>query len=328
MDHSPPVTAQTNVSGSAVSVAAVVVTFNRKELLVDCIEHLLEQSRSLNKIILVDNASTDDTHGMLKELGILERPEIEFLPLAENSGGAGGFHAGLSLALKGDCDWFWLMDDDAIPEPEALEALLAVSPNMKNIYASSAVFPDDDQGETLCWPAVCKHEDTHDEKIVIRRHADLNDIEEVSAVPFLGFMVSRNIVETIGLPDKGFFISGDDIDYGERAKQTRAKIFLVKHSKLSHPAPADYRVNFLGITFFCLRLDPWRRYYDVRNRVLIARRYFGSRLWTQTIPGLVVRMLATLWYEPHRFRQVCTYSKGIKDGLLGRVGKRVEPGSL
>jgi rhamnopyranosyl-N-acetylglucosaminyl-diphospho-decaprenol beta-1,3/1,4-galactofuranosyltransferase len=313
---------------SKYSVAAVVVTFNRKTLLIKCVDQLLSQSRPLDKIILVDNASTDGTQDLLQELGYLDRPEVEFLPLGENSGGAGGFHAGLNHAIRGNCDWFWLMDDDAFPRPNALEAILAVRPDKRNIYASSAVFSDSEGQETLCWPAVLDDVNEYGKRVVVHRHADLRDVEGVRAVPFLGFMINRDMIEKIGLPDKGFFISGDDIDYSERAKQAKAKIVLIKNSKLSHPCPVNYNVRLLGLTFFCLRLDPWRRYYDVRNRVFNARRYFGNRFWMETIPGLVIRLLATLWYEPHRLRQMRAYWKGVMDGLLGRKGKRIEPGSL
>ena len=139
----------------AVSIAAVVVTYNRKTLLANCLEHLLTQSQPLTKIIVVDNASTDGTRKMLMDLGFLDRPQLELLTLTSNSGGAGGFHAGLHYGLKGNYEWFWLMDDDATPQPDALEAICAVSPDKNNIYASTAVFTNSEQDELLCRPRVC-----------------------------------------------------------------------------------------------------------------------------------------------------------------------------
>ncbi len=102
-------------------VWAVVVTRNRRELLEECLRALAAQTRPPNRILVIDNASTDGTAETVRE----RHPEAELLPLPENLGGAGGFHVGLREAHAGGAEWVWLMDDDTIPEPGALAALLA-----------------------------------------------------------------------------------------------------------------------------------------------------------------------------------------------------------
>lgn len=87
-------------------VAAVVVTYNRKELLRECLQALLNQTRPLDEIIVVDNASTDGTDQMIPE----EFPQITHVRLPENIGGAGGFHEGMKLAYEKGHDWIWVMD--------------------------------------------------------------------------------------------------------------------------------------------------------------------------------------------------------------------------
>lgn len=104
-------------------VCAVVVTYNRKELLRKCLAALKSQTRKPDHILVVDNASTDGTPEMLKE----EFPQVEVLRLPENQGSAGGFHEGMNRAYEEGWDWIWIMDDDALPEPTALERLLACS---------------------------------------------------------------------------------------------------------------------------------------------------------------------------------------------------------
>ena len=101
-------------------VCAVIVTYNRKALLKECLEAVLAQTRPPDHVLVVDNASTDGTAEMLRE----EFPQVEVLRLPENQGGAGGFHEGMKRAYEEGFDWLWLMDDDTIPRPEALEALL------------------------------------------------------------------------------------------------------------------------------------------------------------------------------------------------------------
>ena len=96
-------------------VWAVVVTYNRKELLRECLVALRAQTRPPDHVLVVDNASTDGTLELVSE----EFGEVELLALPENVGGAGGFHAGLERAYASGAEWAWLMDDDTVPQPEA-----------------------------------------------------------------------------------------------------------------------------------------------------------------------------------------------------------------
>jgi rhamnopyranosyl-N-acetylglucosaminyl-diphospho-decaprenol beta-1,3/1,4-galactofuranosyltransferase len=109
-------------------VCAAVVTYNRRELLVECLEALLAQTHALQSIVVVDNASTDGTPELLRERGLLDRDDVRLLRLAENRGGAGGFAAAVEATRAQDCDWIWLMDDDSEPVPDALERLLSSPP--------------------------------------------------------------------------------------------------------------------------------------------------------------------------------------------------------
>lgn len=105
-------------------VAAVVVTYNRKAMLDKCLSGLLAQTSPLDRIIVVDNASTDGTAEMFAASGAWENPIVEYCRLAENGGGNGGFYEGVKRAYEENYDWVWLMDDDAVPQPDALRELL------------------------------------------------------------------------------------------------------------------------------------------------------------------------------------------------------------
>ena len=100
--------------------ATVVVTFNRKNLLKECLDSLLNLSEKPDSIIIVDNNSSDGTEEMLKE-NYLENKIFDYLRLRENSGGAGGFYYGMKRAYEKNFDWLWLMDDDVVAEKNALE---------------------------------------------------------------------------------------------------------------------------------------------------------------------------------------------------------------
>ena len=104
------------------SVCAVVVTYNRRDLLEECLAALAAQTHPVDHLLVIDNASTDGTPELLRER---YADQAELVALATNEGGAGGFHEGLRLGHAAGYDWIWLMDDDTIPSPTALQELLA-----------------------------------------------------------------------------------------------------------------------------------------------------------------------------------------------------------
>lgn len=302
-----------------VTIAAVLVTYNRQHLLAKCLDALLKQTHPPDRIILVDNASTDGTAEWLQAQGYTDHPRIDYLRLPENRGGAGGFHAGVQRGFNQGYDWLWLMDDDACPQPDALMRLLDSQPQPQYLYGSTAIALDDPLYR-LCWPTA-----TPDGPL-LERQTDLNKpLIEIQSLTFLGLLVPRQIVQQIGLPDSAMFLAGDDIDYCERARQAGARLFLVSNSILYHPLPARRTITVAGRRLQHLILPPWKRYYDVRNRVLVARRHYGRRLWTETLPGLLIRLIDSLRHDPDRWQQLSAYLHGIHDGFRNRTGSRRRP---
>ena len=80
---------------------AVVVSYNRRALLSECISALRNQTRKLDSILVINNGSTDDTEEWLKE-----QSDLVFIT-QKNLGSSGGFHAGISWAYKNGYSWIW-----------------------------------------------------------------------------------------------------------------------------------------------------------------------------------------------------------------------------
>ena len=297
------------------AVATVVVTYNRRALLLECLAALFAQSRRPDLILIIDNASTDDTHKCLHSEGVLSRADVRYWRLAENLGGAGGFHHGLRQAMRSGADLIWLMDDDAAPQADALQVLLQAASSAGDIYGSVAV-----AGAKLCWPMTIQGDPAQR----ITEIAELPPLCEVEFLPFLGFLIHRSVVERIGLPDAGYFIAADDCEYSLRARRTGHKTILVAGSRIRHPSPSTYPLRVPGRILTCLRLVPWKRYYDTRNRMLLAKSYYGVRLWTQTLPSLFARLCGALLHESDKVAQVWAFAAGLCDGFLGRKGRRHE----
>ena len=112
----------TGSTNGAETVAIVVVTYNRADLLERMLAGLAALERLPEAVIVVDNASTDRTPEVL---AAATNPGLQVLRAEENLGGAGGFHRGVGAAYEQGFDRIWLMDDDVIPAPDCLTVLLA-----------------------------------------------------------------------------------------------------------------------------------------------------------------------------------------------------------
>ena len=300
---------------SSPTITAIIVTYNRKKLLERCLSAITTQTRRPDAVLVIDNASTDGTPAWLHKWMPLHLPQATLIALDQNTGGAGGFAAGMKLAFENGAEWVWMMDDDAEPHPEALEHVMRVATDPSHVYGSLAVC-----GDETSWLTTVLNPPLGE----VERPEDVPEHAEVQSLPFLGFLIHRDLVARIGLPDTGYFIAADDVEYCVRAQHAGAKIIMASRSRIEHPKSRPYKVKVLGRTLTCLALPPWKRYYDTRNRLLIARRHYGIKLFTQTIPGSLVRLFAALWQEPDRPAQLRAFCAGFWDGLWGIKGKRHE----
>jgi GT2 family glycosyltransferase len=152
--------------------------------------------------------------------------------------------------------------------------------------------------------------------------SDIPAVVEVTALPFLGILVPCSLVARIGLPDAGYFIAGDDTEYCFRARNSGARICAVSTSRLKHPPSAYYRFGIGRFSPVCFRMSPWKRYYEVRNRILTSWQVGYANLIFLTIPAALLRLTASLIHEEKKGQQLKAHCAGIIDGVLKRRGVR------
>ncbi|PNL93662.1 glycosyl transferase [Aggregatibacter aphrophilus] len=256
------------------SICAVVVTYNRKELLLRCLQALEQQSYSLEHIVIVDNASTDGTVDFLEQQGYLENPKVTLLSLLENQGGAGGFHAGIKYAYEQGYDYIWLMDDDGYPEINCLKELSSYLSN--NSYIGPVVV-DSKTKEKLSFsirlPNSLAVFDTYDSLINFEKN---NKTIQKLILPFNGTLISRELISKIGLPFKDYFIWGDEKEYTLRMKKARANIFTVVNSIFYHPADSSSSIPmFFGKLRFNNANSKLKLYCFCRNSISIYLKHDG-----------------------------------------------------
>ena len=304
------------------NIAAVVVTHNRRDILLDTLHALLQQGDALGAIYLTDNASSDGTPEALQQTGLLADRRLQYLRLENNSGGAGGFAHGLQNAYSQGYDAYWLMDDDACPTPLALDHLLdAASGHLDAaVYGSAAVaWSAEHGGLVLIMPTMLAHP-MPGSPTMIQRHDQLPEVAEVQSLPFLGFLVPHRLVTMAGLPDASYFIDCDDIEYGQRLRRCGTALYLVKKSLIHHPLQRAEMIPILGRRFYHIHKTPQRRYWEVRNRLITARRYYGPKLWTETLPGLAIRLGLAMRQDDQPWGQLRAFLDGLYDGLTAPAG--------
>lgn len=191
-------------------VAAVVVTYNRIDLLKKVLGAVRKQTRPLDLIVVVNNNSTDGTREWLS------REQNLTVIHQENLGGAGGFSRGIVVACEGEADWIWVMDDDVIANSDALEIMLGYT-NVSECITPTRMFSD---GEEVRWGGIY---DLRKRAVVFGTRPCEQDRTKkwtvINTACFEGMLISKNIVSKIGFPDQRFFISGDDTIYGLRASR-------------------------------------------------------------------------------------------------------------
>jgi rhamnopyranosyl-N-acetylglucosaminyl-diphospho-decaprenol beta-1,3/1,4-galactofuranosyltransferase len=268
-------------------IVAVVVTWNRSALLERIVRAVAAQTRLPDLLLVVDNASTDDTAEVAARLVEELALPVRVLRLSRNTGGAGGFHAGMAQALEDRADLLWLMDDDGVPPPTCLEDLLARADG--HDFLGPAVVAEG-APDRLCFPIRLPGSS----RVV---HA-LQDVEAAAedglirdvVIPFNGVLVTRELVERIGLPREEFFIWGDDVEYLWRAQRAGARVATVVASHFAHPATDDLGTPMMfGRTTYNHSPSDLKHYCMARNNVTNLREYRG---WL----GVLAFLVKTVWF--------------------------------
>ena len=193
------------------NVVAVVVTYNRIEMLKKCISAIENQTYSCD-ILIVNNASTDNTEEWIVSYS-KSKDNIIYYNTGENIGGAGGFNYAMRKAVEAGYDYVWVMDDDCIPNTDALEKLMNADKILggpENYgYLSSVVLWTDG---TECKMNRQKIRKAYYENV----HYLKDSIIQVEQSTFVSLLFSAQTIKKVGLPIKDFFIWGDDIEYTRR----------------------------------------------------------------------------------------------------------------
>jgi GT2 family glycosyltransferase len=250
-------------------VAAVVVTCNRRDLLLESLAAVHAQTRPPEAVIVVDNASADDTAAAVRK----HYPAVQLAELSRNTGGAGGFAYGMALALAGGADLLWLLDDDTVPEPGALAAMLdarghrAVSPP---VLVASRVVWTDGRAHPMNTPRPKPFM-----RAAERQAAAGAGCLPIRSASFVSILVDAAACRRRGLPQAGYFLWNDDFEFTTRLLRGQAGWLC----------PASVAVHKTA-TFGSTDADPGPRFfYEVRNKIWTLRASAPLAPWERVLYG-------------------------------------------
>lgn len=308
-------------NADASRLVAVVVTHNRLAKLKVTINRLLQSlPERLHAVVIVDNFSDDGTQEWLAEQ---TDPRIMVHRSTVNRGGAGGFEAGMRLAMERfDPDWLVVMDDDARPHPKALAAFHALNHDDCDAIASAVYFPNG---------AICDMNRPSRNPFwrgaeflrTMRRgrggfhlspaHYTAKESVAVDVTSFVGFFISRRGVELAGYPDPALFLYADDGLYTLRLSQAGGRILFEPSICFEHDCTtfgAGQRGRFQPL---------WKVYYYHRNLLMLYRSAAGLMFWPALLVIVPKWLSKTVSHPGERARFLGLILRAIRDGTLQRT---------
>lgn len=243
-------------------IVAVVVTWNRRDLLTESLDAVAAQTLSPVRVVVVDNASDDGTD----ELLAAKYPEHEVIRLGTNTGGAGGFAAGIERALTFEPDLVWLLDDDTVPQPATAETLATAWSGYERATGQRPAV----LASRVVWTDGRDHPMNTPRPRPGASAAERSAARAVGAVPvrsasFVSIMCDAGVIAERGLPVADYFLWNDDFEYTTRLIRSHAGLYC-PDSIVVHKTKA----------FGSTDADPGPRFfYEVRNKVWLFSRSTG-----------------------------------------------------
>ncbi len=260
-------------------VFAVVVTYKRSKLLEECLNAVLKFSTyKIEHLHVIVNDKERSTLEIINKFSLEYSGKTSF-QFFDNVGPAGGFYYGLKKFQESKCDFVWLMDDDIIPKPGCLQALMDCTDTEPYVFSK-----------------------------VLKKTG-----EEVQAFGWWGVLISKQIVEKVGLPIKDYFYWTEDTEYLQNRMIRKNKIIPFRCGS----AVVQHLHSRAGIR------PSWYYYYTIRNTLYYRTRIFplnlkGAVRMSYLFLGTFYRIMAK---EPNKLNKLYMVGLGSVHGFAGKLGK-------
>ena len=247
-------------------VAIVIVNWNKQQEVLNLLSSLERFNYNKNDIILVDNASSDDSVSLVRS----RHPDVRLLVNSANLGGSGGFNTGLRYVLDSQrYKYVWLLDNDVEVMEGALEALLAVAEGDNRVaIVGSKILHSDDVSVISEAGARISPLTSYPVPMLLNQPDQVQNAEmEVDYVAACSLLGKVEHIRKVGIMDERFFLLWDDMEWGMRFRAAGYLIIATTASSVMHR----------GFTERWITTD--YRYYAARNHLyFVSRTYSGAKL--------------------------------------------------
>lgn len=280
-------------------LAVVLVTYNRLEFIKLIYESIKNQTKVPDKIIIVNNSSTDGTLEWLEETS--KKDSTLMYITQPNTGSSGGQYTAFRTAYELGYEWIWEMDDDVVPRANCLEILWKY--RQPNTIIAPLRYTK--EGEVF-YNEIVKFNHTNIFKTfweIVTDPSLLNkEIEYVEGLTFEGAFFHRTVIQKIGLPDKRIFIFGDDTDFSIRANRAGFKLALIPKANMDRLLPVNYEQQ----------IHTPKRYYIMRNQML-SDRFYGN--WAVRNIRPIIYLIKWLFTRSSSFQDIRVSFKAYWDAI-------------
>lgn len=299
-----------------IDFVAVVLTYNRPSLLAKNIEAVLTQSHLPLELIVIDNNSTDNTQEIVERYISNGKLKISYVKLDRNYGSAGGFYFAIKTAYDLGYKYILTMDDDGRPfYRNTFEILIKglemkISENPKLIVGPLVTY----DGLNITFGPSFSND------FIKEALKDENPVFENFISPYNGTIISRDCIDAIGLPNKDFYLYGDEIDYTFRAEENGASLFTVVNSVYLHPKAQEKSHRVLGRNIISYDgVSDKKQYYYVRNHFYALWTHNRKRLARRLA---INRLISIVFFEKRKRHQFHLLRMAIKDAKRGLIYER------
>ena len=282
----------------------VIVNYNGYKVLKDTIESLYRMSNQDFDIVVVDNASTDETDGCI----VIDFPKVIYLKQGENLGFAGGSNIGIRYAIENGYSYTLLLNNDVVVHENLLGRLLELA-SARTIVVPKIYFYDN---PNLIWYAggeiLYNKMESHN---VGYGEQDVGQYDNKREVEFLNgccVLINNDIFAKIGLLDEDYFMYFEDFDFGVRALKNGIRIMYQPEAKLWHKVSSSTGGENSKVQV----------YYMTRNRLLFNKKnpeVFGRKAILYSYFKNIVKYTCSLVYKRNNayiLKGYMDYKKGIK----------------
>jgi rhamnopyranosyl-N-acetylglucosaminyl-diphospho-decaprenol beta-1,3/1,4-galactofuranosyltransferase len=277
-------------------ICVVIVTFNSVSMLANLLNDIRIQSRLPDEVIVVDNASLDQTESMVR----VNYPTVNYIKLAENLGSAGGYYEGILRAAESS-DFIYTLDDDACLNTDTLFEIVKGFKLLEKSLLSRIA-------------AVRSVGKSHPEEVPTK----------LDICPWRGTLFKTSVVREVGLPSLDYFLYGEDLEYSLRLTEKGYSFYWIPTSicqERDRDQNGKTYGNILGKKSVRYQ-DLFRLYYAFRNEISIYKQYhLDFKLFHTFMYAAMVVLWILITEGGKGEKAIEAVTKGMLDGFRGKLGK-------